>query len=324
MSKKSWRGRSRRRENNEPDEPDTTNLIGTTDLQNKDVQIYLVKMPGFLADQFKNPESGIVGRLRIPEQGSQPKNAASTLKPDENGPRIFLDKHVNSKGNIAISEFNVEFQTTEPNMLVFSGNKDGKEASMRLEGTVVHQCMAKPKMTSGYRSVNKIRTRIANTATRELLRMDDRARKAAEREALKPMSMMETAKQREDRKKQKEDSRRHLDVPDEQWREIARVAVFKAFEIQAHYSADELAKDLQEPVARIRPIIGEVCSYNKAGPFSGKYELKDEFKTEAQRFQKKRELENHRLSQIENVKKRREERAEMEKDLPPAKKARPS
>lgn len=333
--KSHWRNKKRREEllASLPKEPDTSARIGQTDLKNKNVQIYLVKMPAFLAEQFeaRGPGTGeVVARMRIPGPDNKPKveneGDEEEGRPAREKPRIFLDKVCGTKDTPKESvstEYDVEFQAENPKMMVFSQNRQGEEVDMRMEGVVSFLCSARPKFDSKYRGMNKRRTMLSMQKSREVLRMDDSARKAADREALKPMSMTETAKQREVRKKQKEDSRRHLDVPDEKWREMARVDVFKAFEIQGHYTADELAKVIGEPLNRLRSVITEVCVYNKSGPFSGLYELKDEFKTVAQREQKERDLESHRLAQIELVKKRREERAERERqDGPASKKSR--
>lgn len=331
----SARNRSRHEQASEP-EPDTSAPIGKTDLTNKDVQIYLVKMPAYLAEQFEPRGSGqneIVGRLRIPgnnnrptvDHGEQPDNGEAP-KPKKEKPRIFLDNVRGTKDipkqNI-MTEYDVEFQHENPKVMVYSQTRKDEKVDVKMEGTVSFLCSARPKFDDKFRGMNKRRTELSMQKTREVKRMDDSARKAADREALKPMSMTETAKQREERKKQKEDARRHLDVPDERWREMARVDVFKAFEIQPHYTADEVAKVIGEPLSRLRSVITEVCMYNKSGPFSGKYELKDEFKTVAQRQQKERALEDYRLEQIELVKKRREERAERERlEGPAAKKSR--
>lgn len=333
MSSRKWKSKSRRKQPPEPKAPDVSDLIGDTNIANKDVQIYLVKMPKLLCSQFENPENGIIGRLRIPQQppaSQTTKHETAVSNPSQPlsknlNPKIFLDKLPPHKPNTptVMSEYDLEIQNSKASMLVFSSASEDAQPAMRLEGSVMHQCLAKPKFDATYRRVNKTRCSVANTTTRELLRMEDSDRKAAERAALKPMSMTETFKQREERKRQKEDARRHLDVPDKEWREYTRVAVFKAFEIQAHYSADQLARDVGEPTARLRSIIAEVCTYNKSGPFAGKYELKDEFKTVSQRQQKERDLEEHRLAQVELIKRRREERTEREKDqLPSLKKPR--
>ncbi|PXF48591.1 General transcription factor IIF subunit 2 [Gracilariopsis chorda] len=319
MSKRS-KNRSKRRSGNVPSEPDTSDLIGNTDLSNKDVQVYLVRMPTFLAQQFQNPQHGVIGRLRIPtSQQGNPHNSAPGVA--SNVPQIFLDKQPEptKNGQIAVKAYELEIQTDKPNIMIFSGSRTREDPDMKIEGTAMYQCIARPRMDGRYRSVTKARSEFANTHTKQLLRMDDKSRKAAEREALRPQTMMETAKQKEERKRQKEASRRHLDVPQGEWRAMLEKSIFQSFEMKPHYTAEELARAIGEPVLRIRPIMNDVCAYIKSGPFSGRYELKDELKTEKQRQQKRQMLEDHRLAQLEQVRKRKRE---MEHDNQTTKKSR--
>lgn len=331
--RRKWKNKGNRRKEEQIKEPDNTPQIAEANLANKDVQIYLVKMPAFLVDHFEQNDeikkNEVVGRLRIPTR-AEAKSGESA--------KIFLDKvmskpkdkNVSSSAtpkaeNIPIStEYELTFNkgSRDPKILVFSQNKNGDDVDLRMEGKVSFQCMARPKMDRTYRDMNKRRTLLSMQKTREIKRMDERERRAYEREAIQPMSMMESAREKEERKQRKEDARRHLDVPDEKWKEITTVAVFKAFEIQPHYSADELASVVNEPVSRLKSVMSDVCVYNKSGPYVGRYELKDEFKTAEQRKQKAKAMEEFRLEQIDIAKRRREERAERERDGPPSKKSR--
>lgn len=320
------KGKNRKTEKPAVRESDSTPLIGDVDLTNKDVQIYLVKMPQQLAEHFEDPANGIVGRLRISEpsssSNSNPENPSAGKQS-----KIFIDKAA-SKGDIkkrqAIStEFDLQLQRKNPNILVFSTNAASERDDVRIEGVVSYQCQARPVMTDSYRKLSSARTYNSNRSTSKMLVMDKTQLKAAERISLRPSSMMATAKEREEMRRAKENSRRHLDVPDEVWRENTRLHIFKAFEIQSYYTADELATTVGETVTRIRPLISEVCAYNKSGPSSGRYELKDEFKTVAQRQAKERDLAEYQRAQVEALKKRKEERSEREKeDNPKNKKAR--
>lgn len=332
----SWKGKNRRNEPPPPPVPDISDPIGEVNLANKDVKIYLVKMPQYLAQQFESRGPGqneIVGRLRLPGKDQKPKvdheeplGDGEVRKPRKDGPRIFLDNARGTKDiqkQDILTEYELEFQHEDPKVMVFSQMRKTEKIDMKMEGVVNFLCSARPKFDDKFRSMNKRRTNLSLQKTRELKRLDDSARIAADREALKPMSMTETTKQREEKRRQKDEARRHLDVPDAKWREMARVDVFKAFEIQPHYTAEEVARVANEPLSRLRSVINEVCNYNKSGPFAGKYELKDEFKTVEQRKQKEQALEDYKLEQVELVKRRREERAERERlEGPAAKRSR--
>lgn len=335
MSKRSWKNKKSRSDAPPPKKLDTSDLIGNVDLTNKDVEVYLIRLPATLAQQFEDPKNGVVGRLRIPGTAASnkspptapptlphtsPRGASPTGKAST--PQLFLDRIAAgaSDADKISRQYDVQFQQKDPGILVFSSNVNGEADEVRLEGTVSFRCQARPKMGDAFRRLNHMRTLQHNSKSSEIKVISERDRKEFELHALRPTALAETVKQRETRKRQMEAARWHLDVPDEKWREFTRTAIVKAFNIQAHYAADELAKDIQEPVARIRPIIAELCTYNKSGPFSGRYELKDEFKTVAQRQQKEKEIEEYRQAQQEMLRKRKEERAEREKGDPPLKK----
>lgn len=315
------RNRNRPKAPREPEEPDTTDPIGFTKNEHAGTKVYLVKMPNYLMEKFTAPvepgkPAAVVGRLRIPSEASLKYDPNRPLAPGEKpipkseSARIFVDSQTPGKRP---ETFELIFQDKDPKTYVFSEDKSAQAPNPAVEGTVLHTATARPAMDAMYRSINRARTQKANTKTRKTLLLSDSGRRTADNRALKPNALIETAKQREERKKSKEMARKHLDVPDAQWRELAKVAIFKAFEGGAHYSAEQIANDIDEPLSRLRHVLNEVCVYNKSGAFAGKYELKDEFKTVKQRMQKERELEEYRANQIENAKRKQEERAERER-----------
>lgn len=307
MYRNKGRGHKSRQAREKPEEevPDTSTPIGYVDAENAKTQVYLVKMPNFLYEKFSKPVAEgaaqpVLGRLRIPA-------GAATGAEGEPAPQLFID------GANGPEAYNLRFNDNSPQIFVFSEAPKDAEPGLRVEGSVSYQCSAQPRMDARYRGVQRMRTQSAATKTRTTQFIDDDARRLADNNALQPNALVETTKQREDRKRSKEASRRHLDVPDAEWRELAKVAIFKAFELKPHYAAEQLAKDVEEPLSRLRSVINELCVYNKSGPFSGRYELKDEFKTAEQRAEKLRHVEEHRLKQLENARRRRDERAEQER-----------
>eukprot|EP00173_Palmaria_palmata_P005154 Plantae.Rhodophyta-Palmaria_palmata.ctg8535.p1 GENE.Plantae.Rhodophyta-Palmaria_palmata.ctg8535~~Plantae.Rhodophyta-Palmaria_palmata.ctg8535.p1 ORF type:complete len:157 (+),score=54.35 Plantae.Rhodophyta-Palmaria_palmata.ctg8535:275-745(+) len=144
--------------------------------------------------------------------------------------------------------------------------------------------------------------------------MDEGERRVALNKSRRVTDNTDTAAQKEAKYNKKVNARRHLDMPGEEYKLIVKKALFTAFEKTLCYSAEELSKAVDEPISKLRPIMNEILTYNKSGPFNGKYELKDEYKTTQQREQKVQELEDHRLAEIEDVKRRREEAKQNELD----------
>lgn len=291
----------------EEEEPDTSEAVGFANVEASNTQMYLVKLPEFLFHQFSRPVVAgqpppVLGRLRLFPQDKQEKNGAGPTRVG----KIFVD------GEQGVSAFNLVLNS-KPAMYVLSEEHLNDDPKLRVEGRATAQCSAQPILDEQYRELQRERTRIAETKTRTTQFMDDQARRAAENSALRPNAHVESTRQREERKRVKEMSRRHLDLPDEEYKKMVKMSIYNAFEIELHWSADKLAKQVEEPIGRVRPIINELCTYMKSGPFAGMYELKDEFKTPEQKRQKERQYEEHKQRMIENAKKRREEREEQER-----------
>lgn len=298
-------------------------VFGEVDLNKHGVSAYLVKIPEFIFKELEDAREGpdsekTIGRLRVP----CPESLEPAPVAEEDGDsditrippaRVFVDRLTKSQTDNP-REFELMFPDNPTDIFLYSWKPQGDDPDVRAEGRVLYQCDMRPPLNDSYRNINRRRVEDAAQKSRETVYMDEGERIAAQNKSIRVTAMIETTSQREERQKKKETARRHLDVPDDQWREAAKVAIFRAFETKLHYSADHLARDIDEPVSRLRPVINELCFYNKSGPFSGKYELKDEFKTVAQRQQKERELEDHRIATIEDIKRRREERAQNERE----------
>jgi transcription initiation factor TFIIF subunit beta len=289
---------------------------GEVDLARHGIRSYLVKMPDFLLEEFENdsrPVGSIVGRLRIPEPDSMAPNANPEEREDETAPRIYVDNPVDPN-NLNPREFKLSFPDEPADIVLMSWKPKGDDPSMRVEGRIAYQCDARPPLNAAYRNINRRRVADEEDKYRETVHMDEGERIRAQNKAVRVTALAETVTQKEERTKKSLKARKHLDVPGEEYKVAIKTAVFRAFEGRLHYGAEELSKDIDEPLQTLRRVLNEVCMYNKAGPFSGKYELRDEFKTVAQREQKKQELEDHRLATIEDVKRRREERAQNERE----------
>ena len=320
---KKWKNKQRKLEILAPKGPDESELIGKIDVGNKDVQVYLVKMPEYLAEQFEDPTNGVVGRMRISE--NMPRNGQSQSE----SARIFLDKPRPSKKlNIhnkkeMVTEYNLAFIPGMHETMVFSSNAKGEDENVQIEGRVLHTCHAKPKLDSSYARLTNIRSKMSKMRPRELMELDQKERKAAERASFRPDDMTPSAKEREEKKRQRERAKSHLDIPTEKWTAITTEAMFKAFGEHPFYTAENLARDLGETVHRLRPLLQKYCQYKKSGPFSGHYELKNHLQTD-DLLKSRRELEEkHREHQLERARQRKAER-EGEDDAPPSKKVKRS
>jgi transcription initiation factor TFIIF subunit beta len=303
--------------------------FGEVDLTEHGVRAYLIKMPEFLITEFEaeRPEGVPLGRLRIPGP-----NALAPFPPTEDGEphsspaeraRLFIDVpaapvdevDVPASTNERQRQYDLHFPDEPADIVLFSYKPAGDDPDVRVCGRVKYQCDARPVMTEQYRNINRRRVEDAAQLNRETVHMDESERIAAMNRANRVTAVAESVTSKVARQKKKDASRSHLGDQSNEWREAARTVVFRAFEARLHYTADELARQCDEPLQRLRPTINELCIYNKSGPFNGKYELKDEYKTVAQREQKEQELEDSRIATIQDIKRRREENEQNKREL---------
>lgn len=292
------KGRSRDMyQKQEEDTPDETPFIGDVNVDSANANVYLVKLPKSVYEKFSQP---------IPEGAVGP--VLGRLRINSKEQRLFLD------GAPSGTEvYDIRFQDVPPKITIFSHAGTEQNPAMRVEGRVSHQCAAQPVMSAKLRNSVRARSKMATTKTRTTKLMDDDTRRMADNEAMRPLAGIETAKMKEERKRMKEAKRKHLDVPDKEWREAAKRAVYTAFETSLIYTADKLARDVDEPISKLRSVINEVCVYHKSGAYSGHYVLKMDYMSKEQKNEYKRGLEEFEKLEMEKRLKRREERTAEER-----------
>jgi transcription initiation factor TFIIF subunit beta len=309
-----------------PEEDEGMPPFGEVDLTEHGVRSYLVKMPEFLICEFEaeRPAGVPLGRLRVPDT-----SALAPIPRTEEGERsdaavelaqIFVDSPAaGSKAGMdsgeGQSQYELHFPDESADIVLFSYNPSGDDPDVCVRGRVRYQCDARPIMTERYRKINRRRVEDAAQQNRETVHMDEGERIAAQNRSMRVTAVAGSVVSKVARLRKKDAARSHLDDQSNEWREAARTVVFRAFESRLHYTAEELAQQCDEPLQRLRSIMNELCVYNKSGPFNGKYELKDEYKTVAQREQKEQELEDSRIAMLEDVKRRREEKSQNELEL---------
>jgi hypothetical protein len=209
--------------------------FGEVNLERHGVRAYLVKMPEFLMEEFETqrpalPAGAALGRLRIPDVNSMapvrtaPSESAATAASgdpdDDNHPRarIILDNPI-APAEDNPREFELHFPNDPADIVLLTWKPQGEDPDMRVEGRVKYQCVIRPKLDDSYRRINRQRVEEASQILRETVHMDEGERIDAQNRAMRVTAMAESTAQREERQKKKDASRRHLALPDEQWRE---------------------------------------------------------------------------------------------------------
>lgn len=151
-------------------------------------------------------------------------------------------------------------------------------------GTVRITAVVKPAQGSRHETLARARVAAAAARSRTALTMDEGVRRAVDALALRPVSLVESAAARGERKRRAEVNRRTVaDDPSGAWKARARSGTFAAFERQEYWSMAELADELDLPLVRVKAAVSGLVDYVKRGSNVAKYQLKDQYLTEAQR-----------------------------------------
>lgn len=167
-------------------------------------------------------------------------------------------------------------------------------------GTVRITAVVKPAQGSRHETLARARVAAAAARSRTALTMDEGVRRAADVVALRPVSLGETAAARDERKRRAEVNRRTVgDEPTGAWKARARAGTFAAFERQEYWSMAELADELDLPLVRVKAAVSGLVDYVKRGTNVAKYQLKDQYLTEAQRKVRQAETAARRVEAAE-------------------------
>ncbi|KAF2077683.1 hypothetical protein CYY_000999 [Polysphondylium violaceum] len=225
-------------------------LDGEINIDNADNQVWLMKVPKFLADHWAGSQ-GSIGKIRI-----------------KSGDNISLTIQV--PGTTTTEEF--QLITTPQNienqpLKIFSEDAEG---ALALEGNIGLKCDIKMNLDSPtYRELMKTRTTAYNTKTRVAKTIDDNQPFLPPR-PINPKIQVSTAvyakkKPTTDKKERKSEDQ----VID---------SIFDAFHDNNHLDIKTLVKYTDQPQTWLKTVLNKVCIFNKRGPNKNTYELKPEYK----------------------------------------------
>eukprot|EP00184_Porphyridium_aerugineum_P001937 CAMPEP_0184701586 /NCGR_PEP_ID=MMETSP0313-20130426/20545_1 /TAXON_ID=2792 /ORGANISM="Porphyridium aerugineum, Strain SAG 1380-2" /LENGTH=381 /DNA_ID=CAMNT_0027161695 /DNA_START=58 /DNA_END=1203 /DNA_ORIENTATION=- len=199
------------------------------------------------------------------------------------------------------TQYDLRFLPEAPSTLIFSEDPADDHGVMRCEGRVAYHCVAQPHVNEAYLEINRARFENANKRGREVAFLDDKALRDAQVDELRPLAFLGvTPKDKEEKRRKQELLKRVSDTPmDDKWRDNTITKLFGLFERHSYWSLRSLLDETNESAQRLKPLVSELCVYNKRGPYMSMYELKDEFKTTQQRTDKEIDARDRRKAQME-------------------------
>ncbi|KAJ2785989.1 hypothetical protein H4R18_000204 [Coemansia javaensis] len=242
--------------------------IGEVNMDELGSKVWLVKVPTFLAEKWKQPreEGAHLGKMRIYD------------KPDKNGSTISIILGDSDEYRDIPKEYRMQVTNEKVrNMLIFSEERDptkivkptsvqaNKAVPIAMTGTVHHECTVTPHYTTEYKRIVRKRflDRHMNARRTQTLHSTELNRSMLTADA----SVFDTAQ-----KKPKIDTR------------MARMerqdlinTLFACFEKHPYWSLKGLIEYTRQPVAYLKEVLGDIAVLNKSGGYNNTYALKPEF-----------------------------------------------
>ncbi|KAJ2960513.1 hypothetical protein NQZ79_g4121 [Umbelopsis isabellina] len=272
------------------DDPGSLAEIGEEDVDDLNIsnvatKIWLVKVPNFLAEKWKNvdQDSMNLGTVRIYNRQvntiSQAPHFVSTncgllvtRNPEGSNSHVKLILPDNEMTSDIPKEYSIKIPSGEvENKYVFASNQHG--AATRVVGKIHHECHVSPANWKTYRDIMRKRVHEADRPTRSVQVLGQSSQPVFAPGASSGMpvsdfsSFIPSKKPRIDKEKATRMPRNEL-----------MDMLFAAFERYPYWSLKGIVEHTRQPMQYLKEILSEICILNKRGPYTSMYQLKAEYK----------------------------------------------
>ncbi|KAI8051218.1 transcription initiation factor IIF, beta subunit-domain-containing protein [Syncephalis plumigaleata] len=233
------------------------------DMSRADTKVWLVKVPGFLADRWSEigEENADLGRIRI-------NHAAGPN--DRDGITLILDE------TPEVQDLPTEYRLTVrdkavKNTYVFEEDEDGEAKS--ISGTVHHECSISVKNIADprYFKLQQKRNHSQILPVKRTQFLDDNARPVF----IAPTHIATTDNDFLQRKKtRKNPATKATRMP----RENLITLLFSAFEKYQYWNLKGIMKFTNQPQAYLKEVLADICYLVKKGKYHSMYRLKEEYR----------------------------------------------
>lgn len=232
-------------------------------LDQADNKVWLVKVPKFLAETWKNIDQDNVhlGSLRIYKDAQPPgKSARISLVLPEN----TMTSHIPKEYSISLLSAEVQ------NKFVFSQTEHGKT----INGTVHHECVAVPTEANAYRNIMRKRVREAGTPQRTTQVLGQNNQPVFVPGASSAVPSSDFSDFVTSKKPKTDNKEKATRMPRNELMDL----LFAAFDRYPYWSFKGILEETKQPSQYLKEILSEICILNKRGPYAGNYQLKQEYK----------------------------------------------
>jgi transcription initiation factor TFIIF subunit beta len=255
---------------------------GYLKLDNAERKVWLVKVPKFLFDKWKEvKEEGIdYGTLKIKNVPSSKNAIDVTLTLDD---RFSKDLPKNYK--LQFTNYSPTTGVIPTNEYIFTDN--GKGAGYSIEGIVHNEATISPIVDEHYKKIMLNRTKAASKPKRQTRVMDVNDEKKAYR-IVSDNSKFSTVRLQETHKKVNQEKRERLP------REDVVTLLFQAFDKYPYWNFNGLVEHTDQPQSYLKEILGDIGQLIKRGPYNGMWQLKKEYRNQQKEKAEEKGPENNK------------------------------
>lgn len=231
------------------------------DLSGAKNDLWLVKVPKYLAEKWMNTPEGIpVGKLVLKKNHGR---TAVTYTMDEN-----LASSTIAQSRAVPTQYDFKMQGVgQQSLAVFSTSAAPSYAEKRsLEGGIVQKIDCRPVPNKNYMQLKKEQLIAASKPSRVTMQLE-----APVRSAYKPVSI--TREEKEENKRRKVEGKKIRISKDE-----LQSKLFKLFEKHQYYSYKDLTSITNQPQNFLSEVLKEICVYGKHPEHPHMWELREEYR----------------------------------------------
>ncbi|KAJ2702541.1 hypothetical protein FB645_004237 [Coemansia sp. IMI 203386] len=243
--------------------------IGDLNMDELGSKVWLVKVPSFLADKWKQQrKEGVqIGKMRIYH------------KPDKTASEIAIILNDTSEYQDIPKEYKMQVTNEKVrNMFIFSESRDpnepvkptsstaNKAVPIAMTGTVHHECTVTPQYTEEYKRImhKRVMDQHENSRKVRVVGLDSYHKT--------PMGVNTGGFNTTHKKQKAEPKLARMDRKD------LMDMLFAAFARFPYWPLKDLVKHTRQPSTYLKEVLLEVAFLNKRGPYATMYSLKPEFR----------------------------------------------
>ncbi|KND05055.1 transcription factor IIF subunit TFG2 [Spizellomyces punctatus DAOM BR117] len=238
-------------------------------LDNADTQVWLVKVPKFLAEKWASVEmeDQELGSIDVPAFNSSSRNF-------NNGTSNKASVHLPAQpwADDIPKNYTLTFTNLKPQSEYIFTEDTSTGRAKELVGKVIHEGTIAPVIDDDYRQLMQRRAQMVSDKKRNIKMIDVKGDRGHTwitpvNDVIKEKGFGLMA-----RKKPQQDKKERVERT-----ELVNM-IFEAFQKYPHWTFKGLVERTQQPQAWLKEVLNDLALLHKRGPYVGTYELKPEFK----------------------------------------------